>query len=205
MAIAVGHDFDAAADGLELHVSAGCAPHPAGTLGIRNEALCEHADRVLQFVDLHAILVQHASGADVVGRDPAVPVHMPGAAAHSEAELVDEGLSGAWVVARQHGAGRRLAHAKFGHAASWRHFGDGAQRRVGDPVHQRARRGGATGRMARNTDHAVLAQQDLKTAERARVGRDIAADDIEAADHRRRPGAGLGEVQSTGLTVDVYP
>ena len=68
MSVAVSHHLDVATDRRELDIGAGRSPKSACPLGIRDQPLLENPDRMLELVDLDAVLVQHARRTDIVRR-----------------------------------------------------------------------------------------------------------------------------------------
>src|SRR5580698_4013382 len=89
---AVAHeaDLDVAIDGAELRQHAGRAAIRAGALAVRHDAPGLDADRMVQLVDLDAVVERHAAIAHGEEREPAVVAEGPRAAAARQDHLVDE-------------------------------------------------------------------------------------------------------------------
>ena len=109
---AVAHkpDLDIGADRAEFREDAGRAAESAGAFAVRYDAPRCDADRMMQFVDLDAVVERHPGIFHGEQRQPAVIAERPRPAAGGEDHFVDEKcVAVPWIATRQHAGSRRNA------------------------------------------------------------------------------------------------
>src|SRR5262249_26539408 len=108
------HAHSAALDGTVFDEAAGGAPKPTRSLRVRDDSSLQDSNRVMQLVNLDAVVSAHSRIADMDDREPAVADRRPRSTSQPEHQLIHESsILGAGIITGYYSSRGRYDRPRF--------------------------------------------------------------------------------------------